>query len=164
MDYQTRDELGDDLYNRIDDLEKHNKGLVIELMQMSAEKVQAEEGALRLEVQVEDLTDLQWLKEGDERTKLLRETRKEARRLSMLIKIHKLHTHHNLCFMNDLVLWRGALRDNSIEYPHDTIPPEEEFDQGCEAWCKPYYRSRSKCQGQLPIGKPPALPGYEESK
>ncbi|MDP3763647.1 MAG: hypothetical protein Q8Q92_03300, partial [bacterium] len=101
----------------IDALEKHNKGLVIELMQMSAEKVQAEERALRLEVQVEDLTDLQWLKEDDEKTDLLKKARKEARRLSMLIKIHKLHTHHNLCFMNDLALWREALNDPSIAYP-----------------------------------------------
>ena len=154
----------DDLEMRLMAFEKRNRELAVELMQMSAEKVQAEERALRLEVQVEDLTDLQWLKEDDERTNLLKKSRKEARRLLMLVKIHKLHTHHNLCFMNDLTLWREGLGDSSIEYPHDTIPPEEEFDQGCEAWCKPYYRSRRKCQGQLPVGKPPAMPGYEGEK
>lgn len=154
----------DDLEMRVMVLEKRKAELVVELVQMSVEKVQAEEKVLRLEAQAEDLVDLQWLKDdpNDDRVKLLREARKEARRLSMLIKIHKLHTRHNLCFMNDLALWREGLNDQSIEYPHDTIPPEEEFDQGCEAWCKPYYRSRNKCQGQLPIGKPPAMPGYKD--
>lgn len=157
----------DDLEMKIMALEKRSKELVVELVQMSTEKVQAEEKVLRLEAKTEDLVDLQLLKDdpNDDRVKLFREVKKEARRLLMLIKIHKLHTHHNLCFMNDLALWREGLNDQSIEYPHDTIPSESEFlELGCEAWCGPYYRSRRKCQGQLPVGKPPALPGYEDSK
>ena len=147
-------------------LKTRNEELTTELMHTLANMVSAQEKILRLEARVEDVTDMNWLKDdpNDEKPKLLREARKEARRLKMLIKIHQLHTHHNLCFMNDLTLWREAFNDLDIRYPHDTIPPEQEFELGCEAWCKPYYRSRTKCQGNLPVGKPPALPGYEDSK
>lgn len=92
------------------------------------------------------------------------EAREEVRRLLGIIQTHKDQTGHNLCFMNDINLWRKAFKDSSIEYPHDTIPPEEEFEPGCEVWCRPYYRSRHKCQGQLPVSAPPRMPGYEEEK
>jgi len=89
------------------------------------------------------------------------EAREEARRLLGLIQTHKDQTGHNLCWMNDLILWRNALGDHTLKYPHQTVLPEAEFKIGCEAWCGPYYRSRLVCQGKLPIGKPPALPGYD---
>lgn len=154
----------DDLETRVMILEKRKQELVVELVQMSAEKVQAEEKVLRLEARADDLVDLQWLKEDDERAKLLIEARREARRLLMLVKIHKLHTHHNLCWMNDVALWREVLYDQDIQYPHDTIPSQDEFEPGCESWCGPYYKSRKKCQGQLLVGKPPVLPGYENDE
>lgn len=158
----------DDLEMRLMALEQRNKELNIELMRKSAEASEAREEAIRLNTRAENLLDQMRIttvdRPYDETEEFLIRANEEARRLLMLIKIHRMQTGHNLCWMNDLVLWRQALNDSIIEYPHDTIPREEEFEAGCESWCKPYYRSRHKCQNQLPVSKPPSLPGYETSK
>lgn len=168
MATQYPDNNNQQLLDRIAELEERNKKLNIELMQRSAEAVEAQERELRLEINVQNLQDLIVVRDligiPNTKDKLTINALAEQKRLRMLIEIHKLHTGHNLCWMNDLQLWREALGDNSIEYPHDTIPPQDEFEPGCEVWCRPYYKSRSKCQGQLLAGKPPALPGYEKSK
>lgn len=65
--------------------------------------------------------------------------REETRRLRSAIETHREQTGHNLCWLNDVKLWE-ALGDGKTNYPHDTLPPEEEFAMGCKA----YYRSRLK--------------------
>lgn len=41
--------------------------------------------------------------------------------------------------LSDVKLWE-TLGDGKTEYPHNTLPPEEEFAMGCKA----YYLSRKK--------------------
>lgn len=136
----------------------------VEIMQKSAQISATEERVLRTEARAMDLEGRLLIKGivFEDKERMLIHAREETRRLLTLIKIHKMQTGHDLCWMNDLALWREALYDQTIEYPHDTVPPEEEFELGCEAWCRPYYRSRSKCQDQLLVGKPPVMPGYDK--
>ena len=164
-----REEFGNEiqvLEKRIKELEKRNRELNIALMYRSAESSGYQEKSLRLEAKVVNLEDRLLVKgvAFEDKERMLLHAREEVRRLLTLIKIHKMQTGHNLCWMNDLVLWREALQNLDIQYPHDTIPPEEEFELGCEAWCKPYYRSRSNGQGKLSVGEPPAMPWYDKSK
>ena len=158
----------DDLEFRLMNLEQRNKELIIELMQRSAQASGAREEAIRLRAEVKNLNEKLIAPDfiskmtligkdlAEQVLKLLSEE-SEVRRLLMLITIHKDQTGHNLCWMNDLRLWREALNDSSIEYPHRTIPKHKEFvEVGCEAYCRPYFESRF-----IPV-LPPAVPGMPE--
>ncbi len=74
----------------------------------------------------------------------LSDAREEIRRLRGAIETHREQTGHNLCWLNDVKLWE-TLGDGNMAYPHDTLPPEEEFAMGCRA----YYASRknNSCAG-----------------
>lgn len=80
------------------------------------------------------------------------EAREEARRLRRAIETHRDHTGHNLCWLNDLRLWK-TLGDGKRAYPHDTVPPEDEFLTGCRA----YYASRFACGARRHRHKRPKL-------
>ena len=155
-------ELATELNNKAEALEKRNKELVVELMQRSAQVSEAKEEVIRLKKELEDLSDLLRIttvdRSYDETEEFLLRSNNESRRLRMLIEIHKDQTGHNLCWMNDLRLWREAFNDPTIEYPHRTIPSEEEFVEiGCEAYCRPYFSSRFK-PVLPPAGSMPRLP------
>lgn len=52
------------------------------------------------------------------------------------IEKHMSATGHDLCWENDLELWKHL--DPSVNYPHHTLPAEAEFELNC----KKYYLSR----------------------
>ena len=62
----------------------------------------------------------------------------EALRLRGAIRRHRDKTGHELCWLNDLVLWQEL--GESASYPHDTLPVREEF----LGQCANYYESRIK--------------------
>lgn len=80
------------------------------------------------------------------------EAREEARRLRRAIETHRDHTGHNLCWLNDLRLWK-TLGDGKPVYPRETVPPEDEFLTGCRA----YYASRFACGDRRHRHKRPKL-------
>ncbi len=132
---------------KVKTIEKRYEEQSVELMQRSAQASEAREEVIRLKTEMAGLKEQILLKElgldpGSPEQQLL-ESKNEVRRLMMLIKIHRDQTGHNLCWMNDVRLWREALNDPTIEYPHKTIPPKIEFlDLGCKAYCGGYYESR----------------------
>lgn len=59
-------------------------------------------------------------------------------KLQNAIQKHHEDTYgHGMCWENDVELWKSI--DINV-YPHDSLPPEEEFL--CK--CKEYYNSRKK--------------------
>lgn len=52
------------------------------------------------------------------------------------VRKHMEQSGHDLCWENDLELWKNI--DPNVKYPHETLPAEETF----EAECKRYYKSR----------------------
>jgi hypothetical protein len=71
--------------------------------------------------------------------KLIEENLKQGARiidLERAIHKHRSQTGNNLCWENDLELWQ--ILEGSEQYPHDTLPPEQEFLRNC----KKYYDSR----------------------
>ena len=67
----------------------------------------------------------------------LSEARSEIRRLRAAIEDHREQTGHNLCWLNDVELWK-ALGDGDAAYPRETVVSADEFFVGCRA----YYASR----------------------
>jgi hypothetical protein len=60
----------------------------------------------------------------------------EVLRLRAAIAAHADKRGHELCWLNDLDLWKAAGLDAG--YPHDSLPVREEF----LAQCQRYYASR----------------------
>jgi hypothetical protein len=62
----------------------------------------------------------------------------EALRLHDAIRSHRDKTGHELCWLNDVELWK-TIGENPA-YPHDTLPVREEF----LGQCSRFYESRLK--------------------
>jgi hypothetical protein len=60
----------------------------------------------------------------------------EVLRLRAAIAAHSAKRGHELCWLNDLELWKAIGID--VGYPHDSLPMREEF----LAQCHRYYASR----------------------
>ncbi len=60
----------------------------------------------------------------------------EIIRLRSAIREHQSKRGHDLCWLNDLALWKTI--DKEAQYPHDSLPVHDEFLAGC----KRYYQSR----------------------
>ena len=63
---------------------------------------------------------------------------REILRLRDGIRSHREKSGHELCWLNDLELWK--LLDPNARYPHDTLPVREEFLTQCGR----FYESRLK--------------------
>ncbi len=81
------------------------------------------------------------------------EAKEEAMRTRLEVEIHRMHTGHNVCWLNDERLWQAVLKDGKSAYPHSTLPTEEELLKGCNA----YIRSRFKgvCEERCELLKKP---------
>jgi hypothetical protein len=64
------------------------------------------------------------------------ELAQEVVRLRAAIREHQSKRGHDLCWINDLALWKTI--DEDAQYPHDSLPVHDEFLAGCEL----YYQSR----------------------
>lgn len=62
----------------------------------------------------------------------------EIMRLRDGIRTHRSASGHELCWLNDVALWK-LIGDDS-HYPHDTLPVQEEF----LSQCRRYHESRLK--------------------
>ncbi len=62
----------------------------------------------------------------------------EIGRLRAGIRQHQSATGHELCWLNDVELWK--LVDDNSAYPHETLPVAEEF----LSQCRRYHESRLK--------------------
>ena len=71
----------------------------------------------------------------------------EVRRLREGIKSHRSASGHELCWLNDVELWK--LVDDNPVYPHDTLPVQDEF----LSQCRRYHESRLK---NTPYAEPAA--------
>jgi hypothetical protein len=74
------------------------------------------------------------LAEADDPT--VRRLAEEVLRLRAAIAAHSAKRGHELCWLNDLELWKAVGID--VGYPHDSLPVREEF----LAQCQRYYASR----------------------
>jgi hypothetical protein len=63
---------------------------------------------------------------------------REVARLRDGIKAHRQASGHELCWLNDVELWK--LVETDPAYPHDTLPVQEEF----LSQCRRYHESRLK--------------------
>ena len=61
---------------------------------------------------------------------------REVARLRDGIKAHRSASGHELCWLNDIELWK--LIENDPHYPHDTLPVRDEF----LSQCRRYHESR----------------------
>jgi hypothetical protein len=50
--------------------------------------------------------------------------------LETAIRKHHSARGHDLCWLNDVELWK-VLEDGDVEYPHDSLPPCDEFITEC---------------------------------
>jgi hypothetical protein len=66
----------------------------------------------------------------------VRRLAEEVLRLRAAIAAHSAKRGHELCWLNDLELWKAIGIDGG--YPHDSLPVREEF----LAQCHRYYASR----------------------
>jgi hypothetical protein len=78
---------------------------------------------------------------------LVRELAAEVLRLRAAISAHHSATGHELCWLNDVSLWKAAGLEG--KYPHGTLPVREEF----LGQCAKYHESRVK---GTPYAEPPA--------
>jgi len=83
----------------------------------------------------------------------LQQSKDEIDRLLGLITKHRTKTGQDLCWENDLELWRDAFRDQTIEYPHVTLPDWASFMQGCVL-----YRASRQCGASDNIATNPSPP------
>ena len=60
----------------------------------------------------------------------------EVLRLRRGVQTHQKKSGHELCWLNDLELWK--LIDSTVVYPHETLPVREEF----LGQCRRFYDSR----------------------
>ena len=60
----------------------------------------------------------------------------EVRHLRSLIRAHAAKRGHELCWLNDLALWKAVGVEGG--YPHDSLPVRAEF----LAQCQRYYTAR----------------------
>jgi len=76
----------------------------------------------------------------------------EVLRLRDGISTHQRQTGHAMCWLNDVALWR--LLEPAAEYPHATLPVDEEF----LTRCRRYYQSRIEA---TPYAEPQTLETLE---
>ena len=79
----------------------------------------------------------------------------EVARLRAGIKSHRSATGHELCWLNDVELWK--LVEDSPAYPHETLPVAEEF----LSQCRRYHESRLK---NSPYAEPQAKTTVKKAK
>ncbi len=70
--------------------------------------------------------------------KIIRTLAAEVIRLREGIRNHQNKSGHELCWLNDIELWK--LLDSGARYPHNSLPVREEF----LAQCGRFYASRLK--------------------
>lgn len=70
--------------------------------------------------------------------KVIRTLAAEVTRLREGIRNHQSKRGHEICWLNDIELWR--LLDPDARYPHKTLPVREEF----LTQCAQFYESRLK--------------------
>ena len=68
----------------------------------------------------------------------IKELKAEVLRLRKAIQKHRDATGHELCWLNDVELWK--VLDGDAGYPHDTLPVREEFLRQCAR----FHESRLK--------------------
>jgi hypothetical protein len=66
----------------------------------------------------------------------IEELKTEIEHLKNAIRTHRNKSGHNLCWLNDVELWRTL--GEEVSYPHGTLPVREEFLRQC----KRFYESR----------------------
>ena len=79
----------------------------------------------------------------------------EVARLRAGIKNHRRATGHELCWLNDVELWK--LVEDNPGYPHETLPVAEEF----LSQCRRYHESRLK---NSPYAEPQARTTVKKTK
>lgn len=111
MDYQTKDELGDDLYNRIDALEKSNQALERETLELRTKKDELNIQLMRTMAKLSDAEDT-------------------VKRWRTELEIVTSKSGHNLCH-----IWIPELLKRTLGYVGNFPDPEkmtkEEFKIGC---------------------------------
>ena len=79
----------------------------------------------------------------------------EVARLRAGIKSHRSATGHELCWLNDVELWK--LVEDNPAYPHETLPVQDEF----LSQCRRYHESRLK---NSPYAEPQARATVKKTK
>ena len=79
----------------------------------------------------------------------------EVARLRAGIKSHRSTTGHELCWLNDVELWK--LIEANPAYPHESLPVAEEF----LSQCRRYHESRLK---NSPYTEPPTREAVKKVK
>jgi hypothetical protein len=69
---------------------------------------------------------------------LIQKLAQEVLRLRSAIEKHASARGNELCWLNDIELWKTI--DENIKYPHETLPRREEFLKNCAK----YHESRVK--------------------
>ena len=84
------------------------------------------------------LSDDEIAKLAASRDKAVAAVAREVARLRDGIRAHRSASGHELCWLNDVELWK--LIEDDPRYPHDTLPVREEF----LTQCRRYHESRLK--------------------
>lgn len=84
----------------------------------------------------ESVTDVELETLAADSSSSIRALAEEVRRLRAAIKKHQSASGHELCWLNDVELWRSISNDPT--YPHESLPVREEFLKQCER----YHSSR----------------------
>jgi hypothetical protein len=79
----------------------------------------------------------------------------EVKRLRAGVREHQSATGHELCWLNDVALWR--LLEKDAAYPHETLPVRDEFLNQCRC----YYESRI---ADTPYAEPRAKQTVKKAK
>ena len=75
------------------------------------------------------------------------EAREELMRMRLEVEIHRMHTGHNVCWLNDERLWQAVLKDGKSAYPHHALPSRKDLLKGCHTYIGSRFKEVCRDRG-----------------